>query len=74
MNDTRDTITNFERKVGALPWPNLDDFACVICSTDCSNIYAEERMRTVGFGEGAVRVGLLQMNLRSVVKEGESGA
>ena len=39
VDDTRDAITNFEGNVGALSRPNLDNFARVICSTDCSNIY-----------------------------------
>jgi len=70
VDDTSNSITNFEGNVGALPRPNLDDFARVICSTDCSNIYAEEDERDhgvqLGIGGG---VGLLQMNLRSVGRE-----
>ena len=42
MDDTRNTITNLKREIGVLSWPNLYDFACVICSTDCSNIYTKE--------------------------------
>ena len=67
MNDTRNAITNSEGKVGALSWPNPDDFARVICSTDCPDIYVEgnERgydveLRSVG------EAGSLQMNLRSI--------
>ena len=72
MDDTRNTITNFQGTFWVLSRPNLDDFARVICSTDCSNIYMEGNGRghEVGLrsaGEG----GLLQMNLRSVEGEEE---
>jgi len=72
VDDTSDSITNFERNVGTLSWPNLDNFARVICSTDCSNIYTKEvkKGHDVELGS-AGGVGLLQMNLRSVEREGE---
>lgn len=72
MDDTRNTITNFEGKPGILSWPNLDDLARVVCSTDCSDIYGDETERSNGVELGDMdKVGLLQMNLRSV--EGGGG-
>jgi hypothetical protein len=64
MNDTRNTITNLKRKIGVLPRPNPYDFSRVICSADCSNIYAKE-VDDVGL-RNVCKVGLLHMNLRSV--------
>lgn len=56
VDDARDSITNFQGKSRILSWPNLDDFARVICSTDCSSIYAKGNDRAVTACRWDVRV------------------
>jgi len=54
MDDTRNTITNFEGKTGILSWPNLYDFARVVCPTDGSDIYGEKNEKSNGVELGDV--------------------
>lgn len=56
VDDTRDSITNFQGKLRILSWPNPDDFARVICSTDCPDIYAKGNDRGVTACRWDVRV------------------